>query len=171
LESALDALAGEDLHGLTAPQHLDRTAMLVRARNRIDAELTRGIRAADVAQAQEHDGLASMASWLRGHVRLSAGEARRLVRNGRVLEQLPAVAAAFADGTVTAEQVAVVAPVAAPDAQVAAVAQGVDLAEVDATLAVVAATRVHAELGQVVHHYLSRLDPDGRSRIPPRCGR
>jgi hypothetical protein len=76
------------------------------------------------------------------------------------------VAAAFADGQVTAEQVSVVAPVAALDAQVAAVVQGVDLGEVDATLAGVAATRPHAELGQVVHHYLSRLDPDGPEPDP-----
>src|SRR4051794_40043532 len=101
--------------------------MLVRARNRIDAELTRGVRAAEVAQAQEHDGLASMASWLRGHVRLSAGEARRLVRHGRVLEQLPAVAAACADGQVTADQVSVIAPVTRPEYVAAAAAQGVDL--------------------------------------------
>ena len=166
LESALDLLAAEDLHGLAAPQHLDRTARLVGARNRIDAELARGVRAADVAQAPEHDGLKTMRSWLRGHARLSPAAARQIVGNGRALEHLPAVAAAFADGQVTAEQVSVVAPVAALDAQVAAVVQGVDLGEVDATLAGVAATRPHAELGQVVHHYLSRLDPDGPEPDP-----
>jgi hypothetical protein len=98
LESALDALAAEDLHALVAPQLLDRTAELVRARNRIDAELTRTVRIADLVQAPEHDGLRSMTSWLRGHARLSAGEVRRLVGNGRALAQLPAVAAAFAAG-------------------------------------------------------------------------
>ena len=41
LQSALDALAGEDLDGMVASQFLDRTSMLVRARNRIDAELAR----------------------------------------------------------------------------------------------------------------------------------
>jgi hypothetical protein len=166
LESALDALAAEDLHGMAASQHVERTARLVRARNRLDAELTRGVRAADVAQAAEHDGLKTMKSWLRGHARLSAGEARRLVRNGRALEQLPAVAAAFAAGAVTAEQVAVVAPVTATEVQAEAVGQGVDLAAVDATLAEVAVSRPHAELGQVVHHYLSRLDPDGPEPDP-----
>jgi uncharacterized membrane protein len=86
-----------------------------------------------------------MGSWLRGHVRLSAGEVRRLIRSGRALEQLPAVAAAFAAGAVTAEQVAVVAPVAAVEmqveVQVEAAGQGVDPAAVDATLAEVAAGR------------------------------
>jgi hypothetical protein len=50
LQSALDSLAAEDLHALVAPRLLDRTVELVRARNRIDAELAR-TRVADCAQA------------------------------------------------------------------------------------------------------------------------
>ena len=46
----------------------------------------------------------------------------------------------------TAEQVAVIAPVGAVEVQAEAVGQGVDLVVIDATLAQVAATRVHAEL-------------------------
>jgi hypothetical protein len=44
LESVLDALAADDLDGLVASQMLDRTTLLVKARNRIDAELTRTVR-------------------------------------------------------------------------------------------------------------------------------
>ena len=171
LQSALDALAAEDLDGLVAPQLLDQTALLMRARNRLDAELTRRVRRCDVIQAAEHDGLASMASWLRGHVRLSAGEVRRLIGNGRVLERLPAVAAGFADGHITAEQVAALAPATRPENLTRAAAQGVDLAEVDAVLAETAATRQHAQLGRVVHHYLARLNPDGIEPTPPRGAR
>jgi hypothetical protein len=166
LASALDALATEDLHGLVAPQLLDRTAELVRARNRLDAELARTVRHCDLVQAAEHDGLKTMRSWLRGHARLSPGAAGQLVRNGRVLEYLPAVAAAFAAGAVTAEQVGVVAPVARPENTAAAAAQGVELAEVDVVLADTAATRAHVQLGRVVHHYLARLDPDGAEPDP-----
>jgi hypothetical protein len=64
LQSALDALAAEDLDAMVAPQLLDRTTFLVRARNRLDAELTRTVRKADVTQAAEHDGMKSMSSWL-----------------------------------------------------------------------------------------------------------
>ncbi len=60
-------------------------------------------------------GMKTMASWLRGHCRLSAAAAFQIVRTGRALEQLPAVAAGFADGAVTAEQVAVIAPVTRPE--------------------------------------------------------
>jgi hypothetical protein len=166
LESVLDSLASQDLDGLVAPQLLDRTSFLVRAANRIAAELTRTVRRADLVQAAEHDGLKSMKSWLRGHVRLSAGEVARLVRNGRVLEQLPALRAAVIAGAVTAEQVSVVAPVASMEVQAEAVGQGVDLAAVDATLTEVAATQPHAQLARVVHHYLTRLDPDGPEPDP-----
>jgi Domain of unknown function (DUF222) len=161
LLSALDALAADDLDELVAPQLLDRTALLVRARNRLDAELARTVRRAEYVQAPEHDGLKSMASWLRGHQRLSPAAANQIVRNGRALEHLPAVAAACAEGVVTAEQVAVLAPVTRPEQLAAAAERDVDLAAVDAVLAETAATRQHAQLGRVVHHYLSRLDPDG----------
>src|SRR3954470_623975 len=151
---------------MSAAGLLDRTAALVAARNRIDAELARTVRRAELAQAPEHDGLKTIASWLRGHARLSPAAAGQLVRNGRALEQLPAMAAAFADGAVTAEQVSVVAPVTRPEHLAAAADQGVELAEVDGVLADVAATRQHVQLGRVVGHYLARLDPDGPEPDP-----
>jgi hypothetical protein len=166
LQSALDALAAEDLHTMVAPQLLDRTAQLIRARNRIEAELARTVRVADLTQAPEHDGLKSMRSWMRGHPRLSPAAAGQIVRAGRALQHLPAVAAAFADGAISGEQVAVVVPVTTPENMAAAAEQGVDLGEVDAVLAETAAGRPHVELGRVMHHYLARLDPDGTEPDP-----
>lgn len=148
------------------PQVLDRTTRLLRARNRLDAQIARSVRAGELTQAAEHDGLTTMQSWLRGHARLSPAAAHRLVRTGRALEHLPAVAAAFADGRVTAEQVAVIAPVARDEHRAAAADQGVDVDQVDVVLAETAATRPHGELAQVVHHYLERLDPDGAEPDP-----
>src|SRR3712207_4737497 len=110
LTAVLDALADDDLHALGDGALLDRTAVLVAARNRIDAELARTVRAADVRQASEQDGLKTMASWLRGHGRLSPRAAAQLVRSGRALQHLPAVGAALAAGDLTAEQVAGIAP-------------------------------------------------------------
>src|SRR3954447_23298680 len=164
--SALDGLAADDLHRLPSAELLDRTAELVRARNRIDAELARTVRRAELAQAPEHDGLKTMDSWLRGHARLSPAAAGQLVRNGRALEFLPAVAAGCAAGVITAEQVGVLAPVTRPETLGAAADQGVDLAEVDLVLAETAATRQHVQLGRVVGHYLARLDPDGPEPDP-----
>ena len=166
LMSALDALAAEDLFVLTGQQNLDRTQMLSVAINRLQAEFARSVRHAELMQAPEDDGLKTMASWLRGHCRLSKAEASRVVARGRALDVLPAVAAGFADGAITAEQVTVAARVARPEHVAAAAAQDVDLTQIDAALAEVAATRQHDHLGQVVHHYLARLDPDGLEPDP-----
>jgi Domain of unknown function (DUF222) len=166
LQSAIDALAADDVRGRAPRQQLDEIALLLEARNRIDAQLARRIRAAELQQAPEDDGLKSMQSWLRGHGRLSPAAAGQLVRNGRALDHLPALASAFADGAVTAEQVAVVAPAVKEDRRTAALAQGVDLAEVDRTLAAVATERAIQQLARVVHHYLSQLDPDGPEPDP-----
>jgi len=166
LLSALDALAGDDLYAVPAGARLEQITELVQARNRLDALLARRVRNADLTRAAEHDGVTSMAAWLRGHLRLAPAAANQLVRNGRTLEHLPAVAAAAADGVVTAEQVAVLAPIATPKNLATAAEQGVDLGEVDRVLAETAATRPHVQLGRVVHHYLSRLDPDGTEPDP-----
>src|SRR6195952_3118293 len=138
LQSALDALTVEDLHVLGADSVLDRTAFLVAARNRLDAELTRTVRHGDTTQAAEHDGLKSMRSWLIGHVRLAPGEASRIVRSGRVLEHFPALAAGFADGHITAAQVNVVAENVGDRERARAAEQDVDLAAFDRDWATIA---------------------------------
>src|SRR3954468_8560812 len=107
-----------------------------------------------------------MASWLRGHARLSPAAAGQLVRNGRAVEFLPAVATGSAARLITAEQVGVLAPVTRPENLTAATDQGVELADVDLVLAETAATRQHVQLGRVVGHYLARLDPDGPEPDP-----
>ncbi|MGY1778823.1 DUF222 domain-containing protein [Geodermatophilus sp. SYSU D01036] len=145
---------------------LDAVAAAVARRNREDARLTRLVRDAENQQAPERDGLRSMTSWLRGHCRLSPAEAARLVRNGRALEHLPALAEAHEAGLVSAEQVAVAARAVTPERLVAAAVAGVDLAVIDAVLTGVAVEREHADLVQVVLHYCTDLDPDGPEPDP-----
>jgi hypothetical protein len=145
---------------------LDDVAALIAERNRIDARLARAVRAAELAQAPERDGQRSMTSWLRGHCRLSGSEASRLVRNGRALEHLPALAEAAEAGLVSASQVAVAADVVTPGRLAAAAAQGVDLAEIDAILTGVAVEQEHDTLVVVVKRYGDALDPDGPEPDP-----
>src|SRR3954470_17396587 len=164
--SALDGLAADDLHRLPSAELLDRVAELVRARNRIDAELARTVRRAELAQAPEHDGLKTMASWLRGHARLSPAAAGQLVRNGRALEFLPAVAAACAAGVITAEQVGVLAPVTRPEHQSGRRRPGRRAGPGRPRAGAAAAPRQHVQLGVVVDRYLARLDPDGPEPDP-----
>jgi hypothetical protein len=164
--AGVPVLADDDLHALDDGALLDRTAELIRERNRIDAELARTVRVADARRACEHDGLKTMPSWLRNHTRLSAAAAVRLVRCGRALEHLPALAAAFAAGDVTADQVAVVAPIAREERLAAAAEQGVDLAEIATALTVIATAQPHQVLGQAVDRYLAMLDQDGPEPDP-----
>jgi len=145
-QSALDALAADDLHGLPDGQVLDRVAVLVAARNRSDAELTRTVRHADVTSAVEQDGLRSVRSWLIGRVRLSPNDATRVVRSGRVLGHFPTLAAGLAAGAVTAAQVNVVAEKVGSAEVARAQEQGIDLAAFDRDWAAVAAESRHDAL-------------------------
>ena len=99
--------------------------------NRIDAELAAAVRDAECHQSAEHDGLKTMKSWLRTHTRLSGAAVSGLVRRGRALAQLPAVAAAFAAGALTGDQVDVIAEIVTPENLDRAAAQDIDLAVVE----------------------------------------
>src|SRR5438270_355025 len=57
LASTMDALAADDLHALFAPQLLERLAELLRASNRLAAEITRTVRQCELTDAAEGDGL------------------------------------------------------------------------------------------------------------------
>ncbi|MGY1844852.1 DUF222 domain-containing protein [Modestobacter sp. SYSU DS0875] len=166
MSAALDALAAEDLHALGDGELLDRVGELVRLQNRVTAELARTVRACELAQAAERDGLASMRSWLIGHRRLSAGEASRVVRAGRALAHLPALAAGFAAGEVTAAQVDVVASAVGEPERARAQEQGIDLGAFDQVWADVAREAPHASLGVAVRAFIEALDPDGPEPDP-----
>ena len=84
-----------------------------------------------------------------------------MVRVGRALEHLPGMAAAFAAGAVTAEQVAMVAPITRGEHLAAAAQQEVDLGEVDAAPTSIATAQPHPVLRQAVHRYVAMLDPNG----------
>src|SRR3712207_9089142 len=102
-----------------------------------------------------------MQSWLRGHLRVSGSLAKQLVAAGRILEQLPAVEAAFADGALGADQVEVIAQIATPANLDLAAGQGIDVAAVEAALVVVATHGTHRDLQRAVGEYLAKLDPGG----------
>ncbi len=62
LQSALDALAAEDLTAMPGPVLLERLGPLLVLQNRIAAEVIRTVRRCEVSGAAEHDGLKTMAS-------------------------------------------------------------------------------------------------------------
>src|SRR4051794_23964702 len=153
LASTLDSLAVDDLPAMFGPQLLERLGELLNAQNRLAAEVARTVRQCELADAPEFDGKKTMASWLRGHARFSGQAAAEVVAIGRAMERLPSVAAACADGAVTAAQAGVIAQIARPEELARADAQGVDLAAVDQAMVTVATTQSHEQLVAVVRHY------------------
>ncbi len=164
--SALDGLAADDLHAFTDGLLLGRCGELVVAINRLQAELIRTVRHADVVGASEFDALKTMASWLRGHARYSAAAAAVVVRSGRALEHLPRMESAFAGGAVTAAQIGVVADALGPTDVARAVEQDLDLDAFDQAWTEVATTLPHAKLTTAVGAFAHALDPDGPEPDP-----
>jgi hypothetical protein len=158
--------SGGDLHSLTDAELLAEVADLVAERNRVEARLTRAVRVADARLSCEHDGLKTMQSWLRTHTGLKQPSASSLVHRGRALDSLPATAAAFAAGAIGTDHVTEISKIAAARELAAAIDQGVDLGEIDAALATVAAGQPFGKLTEAVHHYLAQLDPDGPEPDP-----
>jgi hypothetical protein len=166
LQPALDKLAGLDLDGLSDGPLLDHLREVVLAVNRLTAHAVQVTRRADVRGACEHDGAKTTQSWLRGHLRMSGALAKDLVAVGRVLEQLPATATAFAVGAIGADQVEVIAQIATPVNVELALVQGIDVGAVETLLVELACRGTHRDLQAAVGNYLAKLDPDGPEPDP-----
>src|SRR4051794_7273326 len=110
--------------------------------------------------------MATAQSWLRGHCRLSKAAASQVVRNGRALEQLPAVAGAHAAGQLTGDQVAVIGQITAPRYLRLIADQDGDLAGIAHELTSFGVTHKHDELGDLVKKFLDQLDADGPEPDP-----
>lgn len=164
LHSALDDLAALDLAAMSDDAVLDLLGELSVVANRVAAVLTSAARVADRREAYRRDGAVSMRAWLRGSCRLAPGEATAIVSSGRRLEQLPAVAAAFAEGAITAAHVRVITE-EVTDARVRAAADtGIDVAETDAILAGLARRTAPRDTAEGVARWVAGVDPDGTLR-------
>jgi Domain of unknown function (DUF222) len=165
IEAGLDALATAGPESADRAR-LERVRRLVAGSNRMTALLATAVREAQAHQSAEADGLRSITSWLRTHVRLSGAAVTGLVREGRAIALLPAVEAAFSAGMLTADQVDTIAVIATPENLDKAAAQGIELAVVERALVEVATTEPYTRLQVAVGVYLAHLDPDGREPDP-----
>jgi hypothetical protein len=106
LSTVIDGLAGEDLARFADG---DSVVTLHRQLARLDALLTAVTAEFDANREWAADGARSAAGWTTARCRISSAESRRRLRLGRELAHLPDFARAWADGDITAEQVAVMA--------------------------------------------------------------
>src|SRR5881398_3743013 len=75
----------------------------------LEAAFATGLRRFDKSGEYRADGVLSLTAWLRWKCKLSGGAAMERVEIARHLEKLPATAAAFANGDVGFQHVAVLA--------------------------------------------------------------
>src|SRR5215472_3228524 len=108
LTDAFDQLQGEDPLVLSSVELGERLADLFTLRNRLDAAITRHVRAFDRTRAFAAHDARSSAAWLRGTVRLSPGAASEQVRVARQLDDLPGVSRSYAAGDVSLQHCQVI---------------------------------------------------------------
>lgn len=152
---ALSAFAALDLPG----RSWDELATLALAAQRVAHQAHAAVLAAtaafDASGAWEADGAASAAGWLRARGNLSAGAARALVRDARLLrDAMPAMASALAAGEVTPAHVRVVTAVAERHPE-----RRETLSGIDATLAEAARSVDPPTLRTLVDRWTSAVDP------------
>ncbi len=129
--------------------------------NRLSAMQTRAVGAGEARNVHTGDGMPSMKTWLTGHCRVSGREAAGVVRVGRRLRDLPALAAAYAAGSVTSAHVGVVTVAVTPARVAKAAEHGIDLGRTDQILTDAARSLGPEDTAQAVRRWVAGIDPDG----------
>jgi hypothetical protein len=151
---ALDALADEQVDTLSNQDLRAEMAELLVAVNRLNAELTRRVRAFDRRGLAIDDACHSTTGWLRTFGRLSAPAASACVKRARLSDRLPALAAAAADGDISPDHLDRVTRLADR--------VGVEIAaQADQVLADSARQLDPTNLGRLCERIVAHVDPDG----------
>jgi Domain of unknown function (DUF222) len=154
LHAHLDDLLSVDVASLPDQTVRDGLLGLLAAENRVQAAIAGWVASFDARGLAEADACRTTGVWLSAFGRRSHRAASALVRRARLLLRLPALAAATADGGVSADHVARVGVLAG---QV-----GVEqVVPADQMLADAAAALRPEELGRACDRIRDYLDPDG----------
>jgi hypothetical protein len=154
LGAAVDELAAVDPGALSDAELGALLVELRRLENRIDHEATRLTGAWDAAKAWAADRARTGASWLAHRTRMPHPTARRRVRLGRSLREMPAADAAWAAGDIDSSHLSALAAARTPRAVEAFERDEVLLVEKARTLRFDDFTRVTTYWAQLA-------DPDG----------
>lgn len=109
LAEAVAAVRADDLALLTAQELQARVRNLRRLADRVEATFAEATAAFESTEAYRDVGARTAASWLRHNLRMGAGEARRRLKVGQRLKDLPLVQEAFAAGEIGLGHVEVLA--------------------------------------------------------------
>jgi Domain of unknown function (DUF222)/HNH endonuclease len=151
LTEAIDRLADA---GPLVPADPESIEALMRQRARLDAVVTEAAASFDASGDWAPDGAKTAAAWLGRRCRMPTGQARSLIRRGRVLSHLPGYARAWSSGAINAAHVDTVAAVRNPVTEEA-------LARDEQVLCDQAATLSFDEYVRAVSYWHQFADPDG----------
>jgi hypothetical protein len=107
MNEALGALRTA-VNSLDVPVDGDILVELLAMRDALEARVTAAVSEFDRSGMWELEGCSNMTAWLKGHARMTANEAYRLVHTARRLMTLPATAKAWSSGELSGGQVATV---------------------------------------------------------------
>ena len=151
LRAVLDELAETDPTVLSDSQAV---AVLARQSARLDAVWSRSVAAFEGTGEWAQDGALKLGSWLATRFRLPLAEARRRVRAGRALKDLPLAAQAWLDGDITASHMAKLLSVRNGRTEAA-------MAEHESLLVDKAKTLRFDHFEKVIAYWHGLADPDG----------
>ena len=151
LREAVDGLAEADPRTLADPESLEE---LHRQLTRLDAVLTAATAAFDASQEWAAEGARNAAAWLAVRLRVPRTQARRRVRMGRRLAEVPAAKAAWLRGEVGEAHVQAIFDHARPETAEA-------LARDEEMLVGHARTLRFDHFARVVAYWAQLADPDG----------
>lgn len=156
--SPVDALrvAIDELVAMGPAAHGDGASIeaLAKEHSRLEAFLTRSAAEFDTSGEWAADGAQSAAAWIATRCRLRRSEARRLVRRGRALAELPDCEEAWSEGQITGAHVDVIAALDRPET-----AEALDRDE--PLLVDQAATLPFESFVQAASYWDQLADPDG----------
>jgi hypothetical protein len=115
IRSAVAELAVEARDGWTADALSERLVEVLEVRERLDAEVLRLTAVWDRDRAWEVDGSLTAASWLAHRAPVSAGDAKRIVKTARLVDNHPRMAEALAVGATTVAHMEALSRVASKD--------------------------------------------------------
>ncbi len=159
LTSATQSLSAEDVTSWSDAQVRDGLLALLAEVNRLSAVVSTVAASFDTRSLAELDGFRTARSWLIGYGRMTQGAAGGWLSRGRLMAQLPALAAAAHAGEVSAEQMR---PVGALVDHVGIGA----VAPFDQILADLAAESRPADVELACNRIRAHVDPDGPDPDP-----
>ena len=154
LRQAVGELAESDVSSLSDGEVRERLPVLLSALGTLGAVLAETVASFDTRELADADGCRSVRAWLMAFGRMSAQSATGWLERGRLLGQLPGLAAAARGGAVSTEHLRKVGELVEK--------HGIaEVARFDGVLGELAAAGTPADVQKACERISAHLDPDG----------